>query len=273
MESNINNPVSIPSENNIEEQLQFKSSANFLCNFMRKPEYLLQIINDLAIKPRYFEERIEYLGISEWATITFPMTCFCDIPLIKVASHTRDYGDYGIALNKRFCISKGVQPILYLNKSGELKKDLSEVLSKLYSSPELPDDMKMYPNMLLGILLYTKPIDGYMRRGDEQPKHYIFKDECEWRYVPEIPEDMPLIMDEINNTAEGRNKFSEALALDEKTWFKFGIDNIEYIIVPDEDEALKMITAIDKMKGKTLSDKQRLISKIEIRKKIPENFI
>ncbi len=272
MESDISKPVSIPSENNIEDQLIPQTSANFLCNFMRKPEYLKDIIRNMAIKPRYFEEKIDYLGIPEWTTITFPMTCFCDIPLTKVRSHMKEYGDYGIALNKTFCISKDVQPILYLNKNSRLKKDLSDVLSKLYSSPELPDDLKMYPNMLLGLLLYTKPIDGYMRRGEEQPRHLLFKDECEWRYVPKVPDDMPLIMNPIDNTAEGRNKYSEALASDESTWFKFGVDDIEYIIVPNEEEALKMIASINRLKKRTLHDKQRLISKIEIAEKIQVNF-
>ncbi len=265
-------PLSIPSDNNIEEQLLFKTSANFLCNFMRKPEYLRWIIRDMAIKPRYFEERIDYFGVAEWPTITFPMTCFCDIPLSKVASHMTEYGSFGIALNKNFCISKDVQPIMYLNNNSRLKRDYAEIIKKLFTSPELPEDQHIYPNMIMGQLLYTKPIHGYMKRGEEQPKHLLFKDECEWRYIPEIPDDMPLIMDPTDNTVKGRDKFSEALATDESTWFKFDIDNIEYIIVPDEDNALKMITAINRMRKKTTRDKHRLISKIEIIQKIPDNF-
>ena len=115
-------PVSIPSENNIEEQLISKTSANFLCNFMRQFDYLKLILRDMVIKPRYFEEKIDYLGIPEWTTITFPMTCFCDIPLTKVRSHMKEYRDYGIALNKKFCISNDVQPILYLNKNEEFER-------------------------------------------------------------------------------------------------------------------------------------------------------
>ena len=273
MESIIKKPVDISSENNINEKLMFKTSANFLCNFMKKPEYLRWIIRDMAIKPRYVEERIDYLGIPEWTTLTFPMTCFCDIPLIKVASHNEEYGDFGIALNKNYCISKDVQPIMYLNKNSRLKKDFAEVLSKLHSSDELPDEYKIYPNMMLGLLLYTKPIEGNMKHGDDQLKHRNFKDECEWRYIPSVPDDMPLIMNPIDNTEKGRDKYSEALAGDESTWFKFEIDNIEYIIVPGEQEALDLITAINRMKRKTLRDKQRLISKIEVGHKIPENYI
>ena len=36
---------------------------------------------------------------------------------------------------------------------------------------------------------------------------------------------------------------------------------------------MDLITAINHMKKKTLRDKQRLISKIEVGQKIPENFI
>ena len=273
MNADIKKPLEIPSDNNIEESLLFHTSANFLCNFMRKIEFLKMAIRDMAIKPRYFEEKIEYLGIPEWTSICFPMTCFCDIPLTKVSYHMQEYGDYGIALNKNYCISKDVQPISYLNNNSRLKKDLSEVLAKLYASPPLSEKLRIYPNMILGQLLYTKPIDGYMQRGDDQPKHLLFKDECEWRYIPEIPEDMPLIMSPIDNTSEGRNKYSEALATYKSTWFRFDTDNIEYIVVPDEKEALQMITYINKLKNRTMNDKQKLISKIEISQKIQNNFI
>ena len=249
MEPDISISQHIYAENNIDEKLLFRTSANFLCNFMKKPEYLKQIIRDMAIKPRYVEEQIEYLGIPSFKTITFPMTCFCDIPLTKVSHHMSNYGNYGIALNKNYCISKDVQPITYINKNSRLCADLSETFRKLFSSAELPDDLKIYPNMLLGYLLYMKPIDGPMRRGDEQPEHYLFKDECEWRYIPQLLEtekqSMPLIMNPHDNTEKGRKVYSEALAKDKSTWFKFDVDKIEYIIVPDEANAIDMIKAIN----------------------------
>jgi len=42
-----------------------KQSANTLFNFMRKRSYLKKILQNKAIIPRYINEEISYLGISE----------------------------------------------------------------------------------------------------------------------------------------------------------------------------------------------------------------
>lgn len=59
----IQNPIEISSNNNASEQLQYYTSANYLCNFLREREYMIRILKDMAIRPRYCEERIDYLGI------------------------------------------------------------------------------------------------------------------------------------------------------------------------------------------------------------------
>ena len=110
-------PVEIPEDNNVSEQLESVTSANILCNYMTRIEYLKEVIRNMAFIPRYVEENLEYLNVQDLHTISFPMTCFCDIPLTKVKNHMGVYGEYGVAIKKKVCIERDVQPILYLNNS------------------------------------------------------------------------------------------------------------------------------------------------------------
>ena len=267
-------PVEIPEDNNVSEQLESVTSANILCNYMTKIEYLKEVIRNMAFIPRYVEENLEYLNVQDLHTIAFPMTCFCDIPLTKVKSHMGVYGDYGVAIKKNVCIERDVQPILYLNNSARLKNDLSEALSKLLHEDPITPEWRILPDTMLSVLLYSKPIVGYMSRDEwDKPHRLLFKDECEWRYIPSVPEDMPLIIPQDDNTKKGRKYYSKALARDKSTWFSFQVDEIEYIIVPNEAAAIEMISAIRSMKGKSQTDKHKLISKIEIADKFKANLV
>ena len=73
---------------------------------MREREYLVEAIELMALRPRYVQENIDYLHVDGLHTLTFPMTCFCDIPLSKADEHMGVYSLYGIALNKNRCLSR-----------------------------------------------------------------------------------------------------------------------------------------------------------------------
>lgn len=267
-------PIPIPASNNVNEQLRFHSSANFLCNFMGRREYLVDAIKLTALRPRYVEERIDYLRIEGHRTLTFPMTCFCDIPLSKVDEHMVLYGSYGIALNKSRCLYRDVQPVMYLNTCSRLADDFSSVFRRVLESDEHIDrKWQFLPDMVLSLLLYTKPVSGPMRRGHEELENQLFIDECEWRYVPEMPDDMPLFMDPRDSTPEGITAYSAALAKHRETWFTFSVDDLEYIIVPDESEAVEVMRAIDGMADKDDVSRHRLMTKIETADKFTLNFV
>lgn len=100
---------------------------------MKKPGYLVECLRDMALKPRYVEERLGYLNLDAFPGFAFPMTCFCDIPLSKAEGHMKLYGHYGIALSKSRCMRRNVQPIMYLNEKSALARDFKaafEVLTR-----------------------------------------------------------------------------------------------------------------------------------------------
>lgn len=273
------NNLEISSDNNIKESLEWHVSANILCNYMKKPEYLRMALKNLALYPRYYEERLEYLNIPALPTATFPMLCFCDIPLSKVGEHMDFYGHYGIALKKNSCIARDVQPISYINRRARLCQDISEAFNSLYSIDEvLEDKWSFLPDVLMSQLLYTKPIDGYMLK-DEELVYRLFQDECEWRYIPTDLGGLELILQQKYNTEKGRRSYSDTLNKHENSWFKFQLEDIEYIIVPDEIQAQKLMGYIARMRtfrdqGKwKMQDKRYLISKIEVADKFTKNLI
>ena len=111
---------------------KFKQSANVLFNFMGELRFLREILKTKCISPRYCEEDMRYLKISDLNSIAFPMKCFCDINLSKLEKHRKLYGDYGIGLTKEWGIKKGVQPVLYLIEHSPLFKKISECLNDEY---------------------------------------------------------------------------------------------------------------------------------------------
>ena len=269
-----NPTIEIPASNDVGDRIRFRNSANFLCNFMKKHEYLVECLRDMALKPRYVEERIGYLNLDAFRALAFPMTCFCDIPLSKAEEHMKLYGYYGIALNKSRCMRRNVQPIMYLNDKSALSRDLKVAFEALTKTDERVDEQWQFlPDTLLSILLYTKPVQGSMWRDDGDQDNTLFIDECEWRYIPEVPKGMPVSLPPKDNTEEGRREYSKALAKFDTTWFTFDVNEIDYIIVPDERGATSLIRDISSMKNKDEEIQYRLMSKIETADKFELNFI
>ena len=191
---------------------QSVTSANILCKYMKKSDYLYDILKCSAIKPRYVKEIIDYLGIIGINSITIPMICFCDIPFSKVSKHTDNYGEYGIAFYKNKCSVKNVQPVTYVNPDSNYYSDLKETISKLLNSDDiLEDEWRYLANFMLTQLAYSKPIVGDMIINNKK-KTLLFKDECEWRYIPNLPDDMELVLSPEKATAEGMNIYNQALA-------------------------------------------------------------
>lgn len=252
------------------------TSANVLCKYMRKPEYLHEILKNMAIKPRYVEEIIDYIGVDALHSISIPMVCFCDIPLSKVSKHSEYYGTYGIALDKNQCVNKNVQPVTYVNVNSGYYKDFSNTILNLFSIEEQPASRwKFLADFVLTQMLYSKPVYGETVQDAEIIKR-LFKDECEWRFIPTLSSDMDLILTNKKNTQEGRDLYNRALAREENasTWLSFSPSEISYLIVPDENAAIDLIGFISKeLIELDESTRQRLISKIEIANKISSNFI
>lgn len=268
-----NNPVDVA-----EEIIHSEQSANVLFKFMGKLEYLKDILNNKAIMPRYYEEKLDYLGIENLEKLAFPMSCFCDIHLKKLEAHMDKYGYFGIGLNKEWGIKKGIQPIHYINRYSNLIKDFSHVFSiALKEDIESEDDTNgIYKNYLLSHLFFMKPVDGEMLRDDIY-QHRNFHDEKEWRYIPDfsrVETELPQVINGIEQLHQkAYNTYSDGIRHNKELWLDFQLDDIKYILVKDQSDRTALIKFINELayfEGDL--DKYALVSKILVFNEFKEDW-
>ncbi len=257
----------------LDKEYNWIQSANALFNFMREPDYLKTILTNMAIIPRYYPEYVEYLEVDNIKKISYPMTCFCDIPINKLIYHIKNYGNYGIGLDKeKWGLKNGLQPIKYVNPKSNLLKDFSMVFKEALTNEEASNQQyQNLKNYLISDLLFTKPIKGKMdKRKDNKlvTEETLFQDECEWRFVPTFNNsiDIPIIVPQntINATKGWNlNYCTQVIENHKELWLNFKIEDIRYILVPNESANKEFIRYIMKeLKNISDEDKLILISKI-----------
>ncbi|WP_026766451.1 abortive infection system antitoxin AbiGi family protein [Selenomonas ruminantium] len=243
----------------------FQQSANVLFNFMKKIEYLMDLLKKKYIPARYCEENIEYLDISDVKQITLPMRCFCDIKLGNISTHKEIYGNYAIGLTKPWGEENGIQPIIYVNDKSELYSYIHKVeQQKLLSCIR----QKEFEDSSLNIVRYIKPIRGPMKRKDNDGEdvliNCVFHDEKEWRFIPRIePTDyhkFPPIME------DGKiiNELSNALAGYENYALPFEYTDIRYFLLNDHKDREQFIDFVMNLPAVSEQEKYLMISKIVV---------
>ena len=238
--------------------------ADTLFTFTTKLKYLLPFIQEKMITPRYCVENIEYLKIKDLKSLAYPMRCFCDINMHRLDFHLQWYGYYGIAFKKEWGMSKGMQPIQYINPTSELCKDFSKAFSaalKLQEGKASSPQTKI-KNFLLHELMYYKPYEGKMEnRNTKKIENKCFTDECEWRFIPNVSiADFPQVL---HNEKVVLQEFNEALKGLPSVSLQFEYDDVKYIIVKTQEDFNILIQEIEKLEIDTL-EKNKLISKIII---------
>lgn len=154
--------------------------SHTLFHFTKSKETLKLILKG-GFWPRYCLEDIRWVGQESADYIAFPMVCFCDIPLSRIADHVGFYGEFGLGMTKEWANMNGLNPVLYLatdnNLSAELRK-LNSHAGKLKDEEQVAakDTMRF-------IYMHIKPSDGYML-VDSKPQSKEFYQESEWRFIP-----------------------------------------------------------------------------------------
>ncbi len=252
-------------------------SSATLFHFTKEFEYLKSIL-EFGFYPRYCMENIQSVdrnsGVKKKIKKAIPMVCFCDIPLSQVKNHIEFYGNYGIGLKKSWGQSAGLNPLLYLDKNSLLSDHLVELSNEIFTEdkkdkPEHKKLKKAYHE----IIRYTKPYRGenFDRNTSKVIEDYIFYNEREWRFVPQISdnEEIPIYLkeDEFNST-DYKNKCNECM---KECGLKFELSDISYLIVQHDFEIARIIEFIEKCNFK-YSETKLLISKIQTKEQIMQDF-
>ena len=242
--------------------IESQQTANALFHFVSKMEYLLPLIENEAIIPRYCEEDVRYLNIGSDA-IAYPMSCFCDIPLHRIADHVSFYGKFGIAFSKDWGLKNGLQPIQYINPESFLCKDFSSVFQSTLHNKE----NTQAANFLLSQMVFYKPVEGQIKRRRNDTDEIIaknFTDEHEWRYVAPVEciDLEPVIME---TEFFARDVHNKTLANAPDVWLMFNLNHIKYIILESDLYLGQLADCLEKKKSAGIisrSEIERLLTKV-----------
>lgn len=212
--------------------------SHTLFHFTNSSEVLKLIIKN-GFWPRYCPEDVRWLGYKEFDFISYPMVCFCDIPISRTDEHVKFYGEYGIGLTKEWAESNKVTPILYVSNNNHLPKTFRDIVDHTYHMEEdKKEDAKQTVRYLLA---HSKPTEGNMVIGGNLVSKEFYQ-ESEWRYVPKHPDikdylkkielENPDIVDECNKLS-GKH-----------CTIKFTPKDVKYIFVKSDSDIPDMVNFI-----------------------------
>jgi hypothetical protein len=200
--------------------------------------------------PHYCRENMSWLWPNKgfWS---FPMVCFCDIPLGRISKHVDDYGHYGLGLSKDWAINNGLNPITYLSKGSPLSNAFLNAYCGIMDVQKKSPNNKI-PESVFTMLGYVKAASGTTPDSSKLKDFYI---ENEWRFTPKqgtLPchtgnTDTP---DELNNLAK-----NDAL--------KFEPKDVRYIFVKEDADILPLFDYIQfDLKSCHADDRKILSSRV-----------
>ena len=146
-------------------------------------------------------------------------------------------------------MSKGIQPVQYINQGSELRKDFSCAFAAALNAPTPKQHSAQHKmqNFLLHELMYYKPYDGKMEnRNTGKVETKCFTDECEWRFIPDVTKagfepafyDKTIVnagvLDEVSNSMSGIAEIS----------LTFDFSEIKHIIVKNKADFEKLAQEI-----------------------------
>lgn len=241
-------------------------SSTDLFHFVREERFLKGIIQHKSFWPYYC---VEYCWAKRhWA---IPMVCFCDIPLSQIRNHINKYGGngYGIGMSKKWAVSSGISPVLYASYNSPIYRQLKKFSSTFIPSTS-ENDMSVSERLLYTMKRVTASEEE--QRHIARGKKRKFYNEREWRYIPPISKEVhmePWIPIKHGNESDYRRKLSEKTKC---LRLHFKVDDVKYIITPDEEGCHSMIKFLNSLDNLSLIEKDILKTKIITTTDIKNNF-
>jgi hypothetical protein len=189
-----------------------------------------------------------------------PMVSFCDVPLSQAYRHFDTYGKYGIGLSKTWANSKGINPVLYLDKDSSISRTIGQlIIERRKSKTNLTSKQK---SDILRIKCFAKNYSGPLKRESIHIRNYRFYDEREWRLVPDDSELQGASFSiSLSNYEDDKDKYNKTIS---SLRFEFEAEDISYVIVDKTREIPRIIKVIRDVYGDDCSSNQLdiLLSKI-----------
>src|SRR6266478_4328295 len=65
-----------------------------------------------------------------------PMVCFCDLPLSLIRKHLKEYGNFGIGLDKKWGLENRVAPVTYTHSRAQTRQPVLRLTAKASKSKD-----------------------------------------------------------------------------------------------------------------------------------------
>jgi len=206
------------------------SRSRTLFHFTKNVDVLKQILAG-GFWPRYCSEDTRWVGQEDAQTIAFPMACFCDIPLSRIADHVNFYGQYGLGMTREWAIANGLNPILYIAGENFVRAELRKLNDHANRLKE--EKRASAKESVRYIYAHAKPATGVMV-VDGSPVEKDFYLESEWRHVPRHDEIAPYLRHD--SFADADCLVRENKKTDEHCRLKFTPKDIKYIFVRSDTD-------------------------------------
>ena len=235
-------------------------SSDTLFHFTNHPNGLLGILKN-GFLPSYCLETLKYNG--KVKSRSYPMVCFCDIPLSQIKQHLDFYGSYGLGMTKEWGRQNKLNPILYLDSDSKLNQYLIDMANEIWSDrckENCAEQTIPLRSSYWHMMRYIKAYSGDFERGAKTYKDYKYYNEREWRFVPEVL-DTSQDSNELYYLTEEEHKddFKRAdqnQAIQNVCKLTFEPKDIEYVIVKEKKQIFSMIDTIKRMgRDRMYSDK------------------
>lgn len=263
-------------------------SANTLFHFTNNLENIKNILTH-GFYPHYCQENLsiflpDKLNIQENYEYAIPLISFCDIPLSQIKNHIDIYGKYAIGLSKYWGQREKINPVMYALPNSFATNALKNIIENSFfpnnvaSSIDniLKDNLKsnyLNSSNLYYYINYLKPYEGKLWRNNAYLEQVIrFYDEREWRYVPELSDNLASFLSKTEFSNPSIRKKNNDL-LKKHCMLSFEAKDINYIIVDRESEIVPILDLIDYIKKfRPYEDTRLLASKLISIEQLMEDF-
>lgn len=214
-----------------------KPRSHTLFHFAKNIDTLKSVLLN-GFWPRYCLEDFSWYN-PQTGYVSYPMVCFCDIPLTRIGDHVQFYGEYGIGVTKQWGVANGLSPVVYLSQGTSLTTALYKLIinNQLIANgyyPEVGEDIST-------IIANIKPIEGNVLVGG-QPGRKEFYQENEWRYVPNIQGVRKWINKEEHNNLQTLNQLNDIAK--QRAKLQLSPSDIKYLFVKTDAEIPSLIDFI-----------------------------
>lgn len=239
---------------------------------------LLHFTKDLKSLYGILEEgfKVKHCRESFWlhgrkVDLHVPMVSFCDIPFSQIKEHIRSYGPYGVGLSRKWALTHRLNPVLYVQANSNLAESYEGLVKILYDHEKSGDVDRVPRTMAKDIARYIKNYEGALKIDGKVVDPYRYSDEREWRYVPPLSDDYPMMYVPEKFKATGKDVANGLLS---HLRLNFELDDIKYLVIQSDDEIGGLISHIDKVKGDKGTKRQveRLMTRIVTSEQIQSDF-